>query len=445
MPQTLLKTKSTADQEPRQRRCRRSTPRSPRSPRPPPRPRKPDVLGRRAKATSSSTRAATVTATPPRRPATLTFTRRAGRHRPGHASPRPYPDDNTLVPAIPPAVTVKKADGTLVTVTPTTGSLADIAKAINDAADSGVKATVVRVSGGATPQYRLQFTGHQHRHGRDLRGLRRHDGRGHGGRDPASTPPRSPRAPRTPRSRSGRASPSRADRHPVLEHVHRPDDRRRRHRLQGHRARARTPSPSPWPGTTRRSRSSPPAWSASLGVVLSEITSRTAITTKTNADGTTTRHRRPVLRRQRGPGHPASSWSPRRRTPVGGVLPVRGRHHRSARTARSPSTRRSSPRPSLPTRRKVQSIVTHDRRSVSPRSPRRRPTSTTGTLTLKITGQESLVKDMGTQIENWDRRLELRREGLAADLLGARGHAVQPPVAVELAHQPARQPADGSS
>jgi flagellar hook-associated protein 2 len=35
-----------------------------------------------------------------------------------------------------------------------------------------------------------------------------------------------------------------------------------------------------------------------------------------------------------------------------------------------------------------------------------------GSLSLKVKGQESMVKDMGTQIENWDRRLELRRSSL---------------------------------
>ncbi|WP_226925450.1 flagellar filament capping protein FliD [Georgenia thermotolerans] len=35
-----------------------------------------------------------------------------------------------------------------------------------------------------------------------------------------------------------------------------------------------------------------------------------------------------------------------------------------------------------------------------------------GTLTLKVTAQEDMVKDLGRQIADWDRRLELRREGL---------------------------------
>ncbi|NTW41026.1 MAG: flagellar filament capping protein FliD, partial [Cellulomonadaceae bacterium] len=37
---------------------------------------------------------------------------------------------------------------------------------------------------------------------------------------------------------------------------------------------------------------------------------------------------------------------------------------------------------------------------------------TTGTFTQKITGQQSRVKDYGTQIENWDLRLEMRRAAL---------------------------------
>ncbi len=69
------------------------------------------------------------------------------------------PDDNSLVPQSPPSVTVRKADGTYLTVEPASGSLADVAAAVNKAADAGVRATVVRVTTGATPEYRIQFTG----------------------------------------------------------------------------------------------------------------------------------------------------------------------------------------------------------------------------------------------------------------------------------------------
>ncbi|MBO3084946.1 flagellar filament capping protein FliD [Cellulomonas fengjieae] len=37
-----------------------------------------------------------------------------------------------------------------------------------------------------------------------------------------------------------------------------------------------------------------------------------------------------------------------------------------------------------------------------------------GTLTLKIKGQQGMVTDLGKQIEEWDRRLAMRREALAA-------------------------------
>src|SRR5690606_16406073 len=69
------------------------------------------------------------------------------------------PDDGSLVPADPPVITIKKQDGTLVELSPAGDKLADLAKAINDSADAGVTATVVKVSDGAVPTYRLQLTG----------------------------------------------------------------------------------------------------------------------------------------------------------------------------------------------------------------------------------------------------------------------------------------------
>ncbi|WP_159451306.1 flagellar filament capping protein FliD [Demequina sp. NBRC 110054] len=57
----------------------------------------------------------------------------------------------------PPTLTLKNADGEYVTVTADSNSLADVAAAINDS-DMGVTATLVQVTGGASPTYRLQFT-----------------------------------------------------------------------------------------------------------------------------------------------------------------------------------------------------------------------------------------------------------------------------------------------
>lgn len=62
-----------------------------------------------------------------------------------------------LAAANPPTLTIKKADGSLVTVTAASNSLSDMASAINGST-GGVSATAVRVSGGPTPTYRLQFT-----------------------------------------------------------------------------------------------------------------------------------------------------------------------------------------------------------------------------------------------------------------------------------------------
>src|SRR5690606_30427067 len=69
----------------------------------------------------------------------------------------PVTDGAQLAVDNPPTLTLKKADGTFVSVTAASNSLSDIASAINSS-DMGVKAATVRVSGGETPTYRLQFT-----------------------------------------------------------------------------------------------------------------------------------------------------------------------------------------------------------------------------------------------------------------------------------------------
>jgi flagellar hook-associated protein 2 len=67
-------------------------------------------------------------------------------------------DGTLLAPDNPPTLTLKKADGTFVTVTAASNSLDDMVSAINDS-DMGVKATAVQVSSGSAASYRLQFTG----------------------------------------------------------------------------------------------------------------------------------------------------------------------------------------------------------------------------------------------------------------------------------------------
>lgn len=106
-------------------------------------------------ATSSST-AATAVTTAGARAGSITFSVDAVARAQVSLSAA-VADGSGLTADNPPTLTVKGADGTLVSVTAKSNSLADIASAITSS-DAGVTATVVQVSGGATPTYRMQFT-----------------------------------------------------------------------------------------------------------------------------------------------------------------------------------------------------------------------------------------------------------------------------------------------
>ncbi len=107
------------------------------------------------KATSSSA-SATATASTSAQAGTVTFT--VDKVATTQVSVTDLITDDGSIAGIPPQITVQ-VGLKLVTIEPTTGSLADVTEAINEAADAGVKATLVRVSGGETPTYRIQFTG----------------------------------------------------------------------------------------------------------------------------------------------------------------------------------------------------------------------------------------------------------------------------------------------
>jgi len=66
-------------------------------------------------------------------------------------------DGSQLTADNPPTLTIKKANGDLVTFTAASNSLSDIASAITSSA-GGVSATAVRVNSGSPASYRLQFT-----------------------------------------------------------------------------------------------------------------------------------------------------------------------------------------------------------------------------------------------------------------------------------------------
>ncbi len=317
-------------------------------------------------------------------------------------------DDNSLVPTVPPAVTIKKNDGTLVTVQPTTGSLSDIAKAVNDAADAGVKATVVRISGGESPEYRLQFTGTTT------------------GQDGAF----SVYAGTSDQVTQGVAP-------PLVETQVRAAQNAEVTLWKGVDGLTKTFSQSsntfvglmtgvdvtvskvtaadedPVTVTVARDDAALTKLASGLvgamGVVLSEIASRTATTTKTNNDGTTT---------VTGGLFSADSAvrGIQQQLTTAMALPVDGRSPSevgivigrsggftfdekvfAAALAKDPAG--------------VQAMVTGLADRVADAAGAISD-KYEGTLTLKIQSQEGLVKSMGTQIEGWDRRLDLRRESL---------------------------------
>ena len=105
-------------------------------------------------ATSSST-AATATASSGAAAATLTFSVDAVATAQMSLSDL-IPEGGSLV-SDPPTLTLRSADGTVTTVSPASGSPADVAKAVNNAG-AGVTATVVRVPSGGGTQMRVQFT-----------------------------------------------------------------------------------------------------------------------------------------------------------------------------------------------------------------------------------------------------------------------------------------------
>ena len=106
--------------------------------------------------TSSSSTAATATASTRATSATLTFSVDAVATSQMSLSDL-VPEGGSLL-GDPPTLTIRGADGTLTTVTAASGSAEDVAKAVTDAG-AGVTATVVKVPSGAGVQHRVQFTG----------------------------------------------------------------------------------------------------------------------------------------------------------------------------------------------------------------------------------------------------------------------------------------------
>lgn len=311
-------------------------------------------------------------------------------------------DDGSLAPG---AVTIKKADGTFVTVQPATSRLADVAKAINDSADGGVRATVVRVSDGATPTYRLQLTAAR-------TGVA-------GGFEVYS----GTQAEVAPATRIDTVQVAAATDAQVtlwkgvvgLEQSVSQSSNTFSGLMTGVDvtvSKVTAAGEDPVTVTVARDDAALKKLATSLvgalGVVLSEIESQTRTTT-TTTDGRTT------VTGGRLTGDSAVRQITQQVTdaasrPVDGVSPstigiVLGRDGKvTFDEAKFAAALAADPA-------QVQKVV-------SGLAQRLADASTAisdqyeGSLSLKIKGQEGLVKDMGSQIENWDRRLEVRRASL---------------------------------
>ncbi|PZR54121.1 acyl-CoA desaturase [Xylanimonas oleitrophica] len=299
----------------------------------------------------------------------------------------------------PPVLTLTRGD-TTVTIEPASGSLQDVVAAINQNPEAGVRATLVRgVTADGAVGYRLQLTGTQT-----------------GEQDGAF-------------SVSGLV----ADESAELQTIRTASDARITLYAGSGAEQVMTSSTNTFEGllsgvdvtvsaaavgedvTVSVARDDAALKSlasglvGSLGVVLSEISSRTATTTTTAADGrtvvtgglfsgdSTVRGLQQQL--QSAMSFPVDGVSP---STVGLVINRDG-------TFTFDETKFAEALAADPA--KVQKVVAGVAQRVADVAEAASDRYD-GTLTTKITGQESIVKSLGDQIDAWDRRLALRRESL---------------------------------
>ena len=315
------------------------------------------------------------------------------------------PDDGTVV-GLPPKVTVKGADGSLVTVEPTSGSLADVAKALNAATAAGVAATVVRVTNGETPTYRIQFTGTT---SGDAGAFEVYAGdadavtAGTATRLDTSTVQDATNASIT----LWKGSPA--------EVTYTQSSNTFANLMSGVDVTVSAVTEADKPVTvtvaqdTAAIKKLASGLVGAMGVVFSEISSRTAIATTTSSDGTTkvtgglftgdSAIRGIQSQLVEAASYPIDGISP---STVGIVLGKDG----AFTFDEAAFTKALAEDPT-----KVQAVVAGLAERIASVA-----TGVSdkyeGSLTLKIQGQEKLVSTMGTQIEDWDRRLTVRRESL---------------------------------
>ncbi|HEY3409658.1 MAG TPA: flagellar filament capping protein FliD, partial [Propionicimonas sp.] len=359
-------------------------------------------------ATSSSATAATATASGAAQPASLTFSVDQVA-KPQVSLTAAVADDKSLVPTVPPAVTIKKADGTLLTVSPTTGSLSDIAKAVNDAADAGVKATVVRVSNGAVPEYRIQFTGTVTGSAGTFSV--------YAGTSAAVTAGTANRIDGSSVQAAQDASVTLWKGSPQAQTFTQSSNTFTGLMTGVDVTVAKVTAAGDDPVTVTVGRDNAAlaklasGMVGALGVISSEIASRSATTTTTNSDGTTS-----VTGGIYSGDSAVRSIDQQLLTamsmPVNGLSPsTAGIMLAKDGTFTFDEAKFTAALAADPAG--VQTMVTTIADRVA-KSATAISDKYTGTLTLKITGQQGLVKDYGNQIDSWDRRLELRQASLQA-------------------------------
>lgn len=318
-----------------------------------------------------------------------------------------FTDVASLLPEQPPTITVRKSDGTMVTVHPASGDLSEVTRALNDAADAGIKATVVRVSA-EPPTYRLQFTG---------------TATGSDGGFEVFAGTADDVTNNTATRIDGNVARAAEDAQITLwkgvaglEQTFTQSSNTFSDLMTGVDV---TVSQVTAPGddavTVSVGRDSAALSKlaedlvGSVNVVLSEIASRTRTTTSTNPDGSTSvtgglfSGDSAVRQLQQQVLTAASS-------PVDGLSPAEvGINIGRDGTFSFDADKFAAALAADPA--KVQSMVSEIAGRVAAVAENSSDPYT-GTLTLKIQGQESLVKDLGTRIESWDQRLELRRANL---------------------------------
>jgi flagellar hook-associated protein 2 len=324
-------------------------------------------------------------------------------------------DDGSLVSGLPPAVTIRSHDGTLVTVQPTTGSLQDVAKAINDAADSGIKATVVRVSGGTTPTYRLQFSGTETGADGSFEVYAGDKATVQAAVDANDTAALAAARLDTSTVSTAKDAQITLWKGSGVEQTYTQSSNTFKDLLTGVDVTVSQRTTDPVTVTVGQDSNALQTLVSNLvsnmGVVLSEIASRTATTTTKNADGTTSvtgglfTGDSTVRNAQQG-------LTDALLAPVGGLSPSTiGISYAKDGTFSFDAAKFQEALAADPA--KVQAMATGlaDRVATVSKSY---SDPTEGTLSLKLNSQNDLIKDYGTQISNWDDRLALRRETLQA-------------------------------